>query len=128
MLEIKRLLQEFTLEQICQLVEKMKLVSEDTCPTDDEIKLLEPYTDLSVGSQSDKDWYCLLRKCQGSYMKTLAAGYMIEDHYTPRDFYNNLWIEFAYVWNLDTAEFQIYQQDPTPTAVLDMYNLPVCNE
>src|SRR5579883_1175827 len=88
------------LEELRAALEKMVIIkyekSDDAdgkssfklrAPTEEEIKALEPYTDLTVSRKSTSDWYCLLRGCQGSLTTTIQAGYVL-DHGDDKEEYN----------------------------------------
>lgn len=84
----------------------LKPVDEDKEPTEEQIKELATYLDLSVSEQSEKDWYCLLRKTQGSLTMLLAAGYYAD----ASDFLtDSLFCEYAYIVNFDDNLFEVYQ-------------------
>lgn len=76
--------------------EQIKIVHQTIKPTDKDIQNLSKFTDLSVASQDTQDWYCLLRKCQGSILKTLECGYAL--NHDGQEVYN-------YVIDLDNKKF-----------------------
>lgn len=84
------------------LVSELKIVSRDMTPTQEDQKKLEKYTDLTVSRQSLDDWYCLLRKAQGSLKATLECGYTFRSVESPTSDYN-------YVVNLDNLTFDVYK-------------------
>jgi hypothetical protein len=88
------------------LAEKLEAVNEDKKPTRKQIELFAPYTNLGVGDQSPSDWYCLTRELQGELSKTLEIGYMSCYNKFVHD---SLFCEWAYIWNFDTEEFEVYQ-------------------
>lgn len=45
-------------------------------PTFYEQQRLRSYADLSVSNKTLRDWYCLLRQCQGDPALTLESGYI----------------------------------------------------
>ena len=52
------------------------------------------------------NWYAVLRHMQGDILAHLTMGVMIDSH----DFImNSLFCEFAYIVNLDTNMFEVYQ-------------------
>lgn len=55
------------LDEWITMLQKLRIVDLNTEPSLDDIQRLEPYTDTSVGSETRMDWYCLLRKAQGSF-------------------------------------------------------------
>src|SRR5271169_1739417 len=55
--------------------QKIQMVDERSVPTKEQIAVCKNFTDLGVSSQSENDWYCLLREAQGSlepYMSGLS--------------------------------------------------------
>src|SRR3989338_2773060 len=69
-----------------------------------DIYKLKNYTDLSVYSHSQTDWYCLLRECQGDLEKILNSGYILV---TKDD------EQYNYIINLDTNTFSIKELNKT---------------
>lgn len=87
-------------------VANLKIVDEMSKPTDEEKSKLKASTNLNVGTQSDDDWYCVLRDNQGDLDATLDSGYMIDG----ADFcLDSLSCEWAYIVNLDTGFLEIYE-------------------
>ena len=86
------------------------MVNQNNIPTDEQKKNCKEnnFIDLSVGSQSENDWYCLLRNVQGD-LETLYKckyPYMIDN----RDFIkDSLFCEYAYIINLDTNVLEFYK-------------------
>eukprot|EP01084_Bolivina_argentea_P155570 271106_1 len=81
-------------------------------PSDEEVKRLRKYTDLT-NAQHDKEWYCLLKKCQGSFEKVLDAGYILYEiesslkkimKQAVQGCYID--IEYFYILDLDGSEFR----------------------
>lgn len=87
-------------------VNKLQLVNKSMNPTPEQIAELSKFTNLGVGEQSHADWYCLLRETQGSLIKTLEAGYMMDDAEFIKD---SLFCEFAYIINLDNNTLEFYR-------------------
>lgn len=94
--DIKHILKEYGMNWLMAKVVALKAVNNTIPPTENQILALAEYTDLSVSTQSDKDWYCLLRGTQGSLFKMLSAGYYME--YNADEDYN-------YVIDLDEKQF-----------------------
>jgi len=94
-----------TLDELKEEVRKIKMVSEDVEPTEEEIEKLLQHADLGVSTKSPKEWYVLLRDLQGKLALTVEAGYMIEGF----EFgYDGLFCEWGYVIDLDAAKFVVY--------------------
>jgi hypothetical protein len=87
-------------------IKAIKMIQEGDKPTAEDIKRLEPYTDLNVSRQSTEDWYCLLRQTQGDIASILNCGYMIDGESFISD---SLFCEYAYVINLDTNMLECYR-------------------
>jgi hypothetical protein len=99
--ELIELFKTMTLEQMREAMSKMVIIEERDDgkgprePTPEEIKKLAPYTNLGVSERSTRDWYCLLRGCQGSIKLTLEAGYALS---------HDGGEEYNYVVDLDNAK------------------------
>lgn len=108
-------------ELALEMVRKLEMVSDKAEPTADQIERLMPYADLHVSRQDPRDWYCLLRKCQGDPEATLAAGVMLDA--------NGYLGEYAYVIDLDEWQFQLYDGNrPGRPFAWPLGDLPVCLE
>lgn len=94
------------IEEMRALARHVRLIDRNTLPTDEQIKACAEYTDLGVNGQSTSDWYCLLRKAQGSLLAALDIGLMIDGHDFVRD---SLFCEWAYIVNFDTGTFEVYR-------------------
>jgi len=96
-------------EDLQKVAEGIELVNEDSKPTKEqkiECKKFELFN-KTVSSQSDGDWYCLLRESQGDLtIYTDGFKYMIDGHKFLAD---SLFCEWAYIINLDTGELEIYR-------------------
>jgi len=82
-----------------QRVRDMKPVP-DRKPTEEEIKALEPFTDLGVSTGRTDDWYCLLRNTQGDILTTVKAGL-----YEPFPVGDEEW---SYVIDFDADIFEVW--------------------
>lgn len=96
-------------------IDTLKMVTEDTPITDDDIEALKPYTDTSVGStikngeiDHSLNWYQLTRGLQGDISKILEVGYLLDAQDFPLD---SLFCEWGYVLDLDDKEatLDVYQ-------------------
>jgi len=107
--EIKKAIKKDKLNEWKDKLLALKIVSNDINPTDEDIEKLKEYTDLTVSSQSTSDWYCLMRKYQGSYEKILNSGYYIKNkEYSTENLLGDIFIEFSYLLNFDTNKFELY--------------------
>lgn len=84
----------------------LKMVDNETPPTAKQINTLEGFANLQVGSQTDEDWYCLLRELQGNLTDTLVVGYMIDGSNFAKD---SLFCEWGYLVNLDDQILEVYR-------------------
>jgi hypothetical protein len=89
-----------------EAVRDLRVVPPDSKPAQADKIRLAHFADLGVSTQSDDDWYCLLRETQGDLCKILKAG-VIEDAGTfPQD---SLFAEWGYVLDLDTMTLDVYK-------------------
>ncbi len=101
------------IDDLVQRVADLRLVKEggEDKPTTEEVQRAQELrlTDLGVGSQSDDDWYCVLRNGQpypAGIWPILEMGVMIHGN----DFVSDsLFCEWAYVINLDEMVFEVYR-------------------
>jgi hypothetical protein len=97
------------------LIENLKIITNDMEPSDGDIKKLEQWTDLTVGGQGTHDWYCLLRKTQGSLNKVLESGYLENNAVNNGPPTQDIWLEFGYILDLDKRQFEYYDGSDKPT-------------
>jgi len=105
--------------QLKKNVAKLKLVDEDSIPSEKQInRYLNVYCDTSVSEQSPTDWYCLLRGAQG--VETLWGVYngKLRHIIDSFDFLtDSLYCEYGYIINLDDMTFDFYRgNNNTPYA------------
>ncbi len=103
--QIKNAIASGNFEQWKIALETIIVVDDQIPPTEDDIKALEKYTNLSVSMQNTSDWYCLLRNCQGSLQAVIDAGYLINS--VDKDgvpFFE----EYAYIVNYNTDCLDFY--------------------
>jgi hypothetical protein len=87
-------------------VRKLRMVTDDTPPTDDDIDRLLRFADVGVSRGSLTEWYVLLRNTQGDLQASLAAGAMEDGSAFAGD---SLFCEWGYVIDLDAERFEVYQ-------------------
>jgi len=93
--------------QMKKIATRIVLVHPDSTPSRELIQRYRKYADLGVSEQSYEDWYCLLRKTQGTlFPYNNDLRHMIDYH----DFlFDSLFCEWAYIINLDTEQFEVYK-------------------
>jgi len=69
-------------------------------PISGDTEKLNKYSDFTVSSKSRTDWYCLLRKCQGSFEKVLDSGYVLNEG-SKEKLTGDIFIEYSYVLDFD---------------------------
>jgi hypothetical protein len=88
-------------------VRSLRVVDNNSKPSQEDIVRLKPFTNLSVSTSSTDDWYCLLRDTQGNPAAMLAAGIIEDAHDFPLD---SLFAEWGYVIDLDgDGMFEVYE-------------------
>ena len=117
--EIKQAIKDGSFKDWYSLIEKIRIVN-GTEPTTLDIQNLKKYTNLNVSTQSENDWYCLLRECQGSLKAVLESGYLM-NHVNNKG--NPIFQEYGYLVNLDTNQFDYYVKDSKKQSY-DFNNLP----
>jgi hypothetical protein len=104
--ELQIILLDFTFTGIVEMVEKIRMVTEDEPVTEDDITRLKEYHASWASSGAATEWYSLLRNLQGKLRDTLTSGIMLEYG----GFINeSLFCEWAYIVNLDTRKLEVYK-------------------
>lgn len=101
-------LREQDIEALKDQVRALRLVDDDTPPTQEEIaraKGLELH-DGNVSTGSEVEWYSLLRGAQGDPGLTLTMGCMEEGNAFAMD---SLFCEWGYVIDLDNERLEVYK-------------------
>lgn len=104
-IEIMNFISKTSIEEMKEIAEKIILVEQGSVPTEKQIKVCEPYTNLDVSNRSKADWYCLLREAQGNLDVHKNIPYMIDSKEFLAD---SLFCEWAYIVNLDNGMLEIY--------------------
>lgn len=73
--------------------QKLKIVTENDTPNDEDVEKTKYFHNLNIGEKSSQKWYCLLRECQGSFIKVLESGYVLQAEPYPYG--------YIFIWNLD---------------------------
>ena len=117
--QLIRLLEKYTIDELVELIDNLKIVNDDITPTEEEIEKLKKYSDIGtmmngklfvkLGTGKLTDWYCLLRKCQGSIETVIESGYAhAVSHPNMADaieYSENSWTEFYYTLDFVNDEF-----------------------
>lgn len=104
---------ETSITELNEIFDRIVLVNEGDKPTQSQINECMKYYNGNVSTQTEDDWYCLLRETQGQpnvYKGELK--YMIDNCGFIKD---SLFCEYAYIVNLDTncLEFYVgFQKEP----------------
>lgn len=102
-----------SIKELNKIFENLKIVNQDSEPTEEEIKKLKKWSDQSVSTGQLTEWYVLLRNTQGN-LGAFKEGleYMIDG----KDFLeDSLFCEWAFLINLDDNVLEVYEgfnQDP----------------
>jgi hypothetical protein len=99
-------------QEIRELAATLRLVSDDSPPTSEDVAMLGDYYDGRVGGTSAVSWYQLLRKTQGDMAAILAAGALEDASEFP---YDSLFAEWGYIVDLDANRLEVYkgfQEEP----------------
>jgi len=101
-------LRDTDLDALPETVRSIQLVDSQSTPTDEQIEACREFTNLGVGEQSEKDWYCLLRDAQGDLTAYTEHGlpFMIDSKGFLAD---SLFCEWAYIINLDEGTLEVYK-------------------
>jgi hypothetical protein len=92
------------LGQYADAVRGLRLIDEDTEPSESERKNFARFADEGVST--GKDWYSLLRQCQGDPEKTLDSGVLLDGLSFAHD---SLFCEWGYLLNFDTGQIEVYR-------------------
>ena len=89
-------------------VEEIRLYNEADTPTRkliDRMKKLK-MANFEVSTQSEDDFYCLLREAQGHPLTSLQIGAMVDSSLFVND---SLFCEWGYIINLDQMVLEVYK-------------------
>ena len=100
-------IREFSNEQLAAAAIRIQVIDDKIPPTDEQIEECKSWADTSVSSGTLKDWYCLLRKCQGTLQPFVEGMKYLANS---KDFlYDSVFCEWGYIVNLDTGNLEIYR-------------------
>ncbi len=113
---VRQLVKDGAVDSAAQRVHDLRVVTDETPVTDEDIETLRPWTNISVGSRRERpDWYQLLRDTQGNPDAILSSGYISDG----ADFaLDSLFCEWGYVVDFDAGVLEVYRgfQKAQPTA------------
>lgn len=103
--EIKEMMEQENFEEWLDLFLQLKMVTEEDNPTEEDIRKCMVYHDGRdlPGSHVPKDFYNLLRYCQGSFKLVLQSGYALIQESGSIE--NSLFMEYCYVLDFDDKNF-----------------------
>src|SRR6266704_1444799 len=92
-------------ETLSRKIGQLTVIGEGQIPTAAEKKKLARWNDFSVNAGDRDDWYCILRKAQGSMYQTFKCGYIGDATSFLKD---SLFCEWAYILNADNRTLEVY--------------------
>jgi len=111
-------------------LEKIHVIREEeeefaNLPEAEQQDILSKYGREDVGFPGQCDWYQALRDCQGSFVRVLDSGYLLPygSPDKPMEDLKQSWIEYSYILNLDTNQFESYATFSQKRGVLDVAHL-----
>lgn len=103
---VRDILKEKGMDWLRERAAALQMIDSDSKPTQEQIELLKPFTDLSVSECSEEDWYCLTRRIQGDLKAHLELGIGCDGSGFIKD---SLFCEWAYIVNLDENKLEVYK-------------------
>jgi len=111
--QIKKLLNEVSLSDLADKLEKLRVVNDETTPTAEDIANIVNYTNIAVNIQNTNDWYSLLCGCQGNIKSIIDSGYIYNGGDDMKENCN-------YVLDFDTRQFYMKESETK----YDLFNIP----
>lgn len=97
----------FDIEFLRIAARTLRVVTDETPITDEDILRLRPFTDRNVGERKERpDWYQLLRHTQGKPGEMLRAGVIQNAAEFPL---SSLFAEWGYLVDLDAGTLEVYR-------------------
>ena len=100
--EIKEMINNDQFDEWLSLFLKLKFVTEEDEPTEEDVEKCIEYYDDTVGFRTPYNYYNLLRKCQGSFKKVLKTGYAVLENGTHKNDHFN---QYCYLLDFDDILF-----------------------
>jgi hypothetical protein len=116
--EIKAAIENETLSSWISMLENIIVINENV-PKPNENDMVEIITYYSLENipvdsqkiyQMKHDWYSILYPCQGSFIRVLRSGYLLNEDATDQ-LTGDIFIEHSYIINFDTNEFHYYKHN-----------------
>lgn len=104
--EVLDFIQANSVESLTKAAENIQMIDMSVKPTKEQIKVCEPWTDLTVSEQSTEDWYCLTRLAQGNLNAYVEGLPYMND--SSSFLLDSLFCEYAYIINLDSKKLEFY--------------------
>ena len=123
--ELRKMMKDDKFDEWLELFKKLRIVTENDKPTEEDILSCQPYTD-DENKGNDNPWSSLLGKCHGSFEKTLRSGYMCTELDDIRHRSLSLWIENVYILDFDAKKLIIHYSKNGEETIeeFDLYHLP----
>lgn len=94
-------------KDIRKIVRKIVLIDGNTPPTLEQKEHCKPWTDLTIGDETNDSWQFLLRRAQGDILAWLEGGLrLMRDDATFIE--DTVMCEFHYIIDLDDMMFRVY--------------------
>lgn len=111
--EIKYAIKNGLIEQWIRQLESIKVVREgELLPTEEDIKKLEEWTGPPNCGHTTSEWYWLVHKCQGSFIRVLNSGYLLtvlntdEENNVKNTITNSINMQsYVYILDLDRRKY-----------------------
>lgn len=98
------------LQKFKENVQKIRWVIEEEKPSKEDIKRYKRFSDLSVNTRKLDDWYCLLRKTQGTCALSYILSNKLKVLIDSTDFLkDSLFCEWGYIINFDECTLDTYK-------------------
>ena len=117
-----------SIENLQTEFEKIKTVNYYTKPKEIDIEKCKIFTDVEFSLKNVKDWYCLLKYCQSSYINMLESGFILNTKYHSGHIFvldfNKKDVSF-YTINNNNSKSNINYS--TIKELMEFENMPICN-
>lgn len=98
----------YSMQQLHDIAEGIRLVDSNTIPTPEEIEKYREFFDANVSTGEPTEWYCLLRHTQGDLFVYHNTNLDIMED-SSSFLLDSLFCEWAYIINLDTNMLEVYK-------------------